>query len=87
VDSINDRMEADVDRATLEFERDIRQLFREQDISAMAFVFELSAYDDVRANAHRIQAALAGGTMPCDGGWPEEHVGLARSWTDAGCPE
>ena len=53
----------------------------------MAFVFDLSAYDDVRANAHRILAAVAGGTMPCDGRWPEESVAVFRSWTDAGCPE
>ncbi|MGA2011755.1 MAG: hypothetical protein ABSH51_14685 [Solirubrobacteraceae bacterium] len=87
VDSINDRTEADVDGATPEFERDIRPLFREKDITAMSVVFDLSAYADVRANADRILAAVAAGTMPCDGRWPEERVGLFRSWTDAGCPQ
>ncbi len=87
VDSINDRMEADVDGATPAFEHDIRPLFREQDITAMAGVFDLSAYADVRANADRILAAVAAGTMPCDGRWREEQVALFRSWTDAGCPQ
>ncbi len=68
------------------FERDIRPLFRKEDISSMSSVFDLSNYDDVRANAQRILAAVAGGTMPCDGRWPEDRVALFRSWTDAGCP-
>ncbi len=69
------------------FERDIRPLFREKDVSAMSFAMDLSAYDDVRANAARIVAAVAGGTMPCDGQWPEDRVATFRSWIDAGCPE
>jgi len=68
------------------FERDIRPLFRDKDIDSMSSVFDLSAYDDVRANAARILAAVTGGTMPCDGRWPEERVALFRRWLDAGCP-
>ena len=68
------------------FERDIRPLFRKKDIDSMASVFDLSAYEDVRANAGRILAAVDGGKMPCDGRWPEERVALFRSWLDAGCP-
>jgi hypothetical protein len=26
------------------------------------------------------------GSMPCDGPWPEERVGLFRKWLDADCP-
>jgi hypothetical protein len=80
-------MEADVAGAQFGFERDVRPLFREKDITSMSSVFDLSDYDDVRANAERILAAVAGGTMPCDGRWPEDRVALFRSGTDAGCPE
>ena len=68
------------------FERDIRSLFRDKDVESMSFVLDLSAYADVRVNADRIVAAVAGGTMPCDGRWPEERVALFRRWMDAGCP-
>lgn len=36
------------------FERDIRPLFRERDVSSMSSVFDLSSYLDVRANAEEI---------------------------------
>jgi hypothetical protein len=68
------------------FDRDIRPLFRDRDIASMSSVFDLSAYDDVRQNAARILAAVAGGTMPCDGRWPPEQVALFSRWIDAGCP-
>jgi hypothetical protein len=74
-----------VEQPTIGFEADIRPLFRDKDITAMSFAIDLSAYDDVRANAARIIAAVAGGTMPCDGRWPEDRVALFRSWIDAGC--
>jgi len=68
------------------FANDIRSLFRDKDVASMTFALDLSAYDDVRANADRIHAAVAGGTMPCDGRWSDEQVALFRSWVDAGCP-
>jgi hypothetical protein len=68
------------------YERNIRPLFRDKDVKSMSFALDLSAYADVRANADRIVAAVAGGTMPCDGRWPEERVALFRRWMDAGCP-
>ncbi len=68
------------------FELDIRSLFRDKDVQSMSFALDLSAYADVRANADRIVAAVAGGTMPCDGRWPEERVALFRRWMDAGFP-
>jgi hypothetical protein len=70
----------------VEYERDIRSLFRDKDVESMSFALDLSAYADVRANADRIVAAVAAGTMPCDGRWPEERVALFRRWMDAGCP-
>jgi hypothetical protein len=66
--------------------RDIRPLFRENDVSSMSFAFDLRSYDDVRANANGILAKLSDGSMPCDGAWPEEKVELFRNWVDAGCP-
>lgn len=68
------------------YERDIRPLFREKDVSSMSKAFDLASYNDVRANADRILAKVADGSMPCDGPWPQELVELFRSWVDAGCP-
>jgi hypothetical protein len=68
------------------FERDIRPLFREEDVDAMDFAFDLSSYDDVREYAEDIYARIEEGTMPCDGAWPAERVRLFRSWIDAGAP-
>jgi hypothetical protein len=48
--------------------------------------FDLSAYDDVRANAEAICGRLAAGTMPCDGAWPAEDVERFRIWIDNGTP-
>lgn len=68
------------------FERDIRPLFREGDVEVMEFAFDLSSYDEVRANAEGIYERVEDGSMPCDGAWPEERVRLFRAWIDAGCP-
>jgi hypothetical protein len=65
----------------------IRSFFRATDVEAMAFVFDLSSYDDVREYAEEIYARLDEGTMPCDGPWPGERVQRFRQWIDAGMPE
>jgi hypothetical protein len=70
----------------ISYEQNIRQLFRDRDIQSMKFVFDLSSYDDVRANAEAIYARLADGTMPCDGAWPAEDVERFRTWIDHGSP-
>ena len=70
----------------LTFEHDIRPLFRDGDVRSMSFAFDLSSYDDVRANAEAIYARLANGTMPCDKAWPPEDVTRFRSWIDSGFP-
>ena len=72
------------ERAT--FERDIRPLFRPEDIDAMSFAFDLASYEDVRANADEIYERLADGSMPCDTRWPAEQVERFREWIDAGSP-
>ena len=68
------------------FERDIRLLFRDEDVDSMDFVFDLSSYDDVKENAEYIYERVEEGTMPCDQAWPAEQVRLLRAWIDAGTP-
>jgi hypothetical protein len=66
------------------FAGDIRPLFRDRDVSSMSSHFDLSSYDDVRANAEAIHTRLADGTMPCDGAWPAGDVERFRTWIDDG---
>ena len=68
------------------FERDIRPLFRPEDVDVMSFAFDLASYDDVRADAEAIYERLADGSMPCDARWPPEQVERFRAWIDAGSP-
>jgi hypothetical protein len=68
------------------FERDIRPLFRDEDVEEMSFAFDLSSYEDVSEHAQEIHARLAEGTMPCDGPWPQEDVERFQQWIDAGMP-
>ena len=70
----------------LTIERDIRPIFRDGDLPAISFAFNLATYDDVRANAEAIYQRLADGSMPCDGAWPAEDVARFRSWIDSGSP-
>jgi hypothetical protein len=66
------------------FERDIRPLFRQEDVDSMLFAFDLRSYDDVREYAEEIYDRLADGSMPCDGEWPQAQVERFRAWIDAG---
>jgi hypothetical protein len=50
----------------------------------MSSHFDLSSYDDVRANAESIYERLADGTMPCYGRWPADNVERFRTWIDTG---
>jgi hypothetical protein len=83
-DAVIDRKEQMGDGVT--YEQNIRQLFRDRDIQSMSFAFDLSSYDDVRANAEAIYEKLAAGSMPCDGRWPAEDVERFRTWIDNGSP-
>ena len=71
-------------QAGIGFERDIRPLFRDEDVQAMSFALNLASYDDVRENAEAIYERLADGSMPCDGAWPADQVQHFRAWIDAG---
>ena len=83
-DAVIDRKEKMGDRVS--YERNIRQMFRDRDIQSMSFAFDLSSFDEVRANAEAIYEKLAAGSMPCDGPWPAEDVGRFRTWIDNGSP-
>jgi hypothetical protein len=45
---------------------------------------DLSSYESVKAQAGAIYATLEDGSMPCDGAWPEEQIGLFKQWMDDG---
>ena len=70
----------------LSYRTDIRPLFRDTpDVSAMKrYGLDLSSYDEVKAKANEIYAALEDGSMPCDGSWPAEQVALFKRWMDEG---
>jgi len=66
------------------FAADIRPLFRQTDIEAMAFAFDLGDYEAVKANATAIHARLADGSMPCDDEWPADNIALFEQWISGG---
>jgi truncated hemoglobin YjbI len=68
------------------FDAHIRPLFREQDRASMTFAFDLWSYDDVNQHADAILNRLQEGTMPCDGAWPAERIGIFERWLAAGRP-
>jgi hypothetical protein len=66
------------------FERDIKPLFRDDDVDSMSFAFDLRSYDDVRANAAEIYERIEDGSMPCDIEWPADDLERLRAWIDGG---
>ena len=72
--------------AELSFETDIKPMFRERDRNSMDGFFDLWSYDDVSANSDAILAAVADGSMPCDGAWPKDQVDRFQQWVEAGKP-
>ena len=52
----------------------------------MKSAFDLWSHADVAQNSDAILERLRNGTMPCDGAWPEEQVGVFQSWVEAGTP-
>lgn len=66
------------------FERNIRPLFRQQDRESMKWAFDLWSYADVKAHASAIVERLRDGSMPCDGAWSAEKVGVFQRWIDSG---
>jgi hypothetical protein len=70
--------------SVISFANDVSPLFRAKDVSAMRRFFDLSNYADVRAHAEAILARLSNGSMPCDGQWPQDRVGIFRGWMEGG---
>jgi hypothetical protein len=68
----------------LSFARDIRPLFRDDDVKEMKYAFDLSRHEDVRDHAEGIYERVADGSMPCDGAWPADRIALFRRWVDEG---
>ena len=69
----------------VEFEKDVKTLFRNRDRQSMKFAFDLwVAYDDVKQNAHAILERVRNGSMPCDGAWPEEKIDAFERWVTTG---
>ena len=68
----------------MSFDTDIRSLFRPEDVEVMLWAFDLSSYEEVKANAEAIYERLADGTMPCYGAWPADNVERFRTWIDNG---
>jgi hypothetical protein len=53
----------------------------------MRRAFDLWSYADVQTHADAIAEHLKNGSMPCDGAWPPERVGLFERWVEEGKPE
>jgi hypothetical protein len=70
----------------ISFEDQIKPLFRERDRRSMTWAFDLWSHDDVARNARAILDRLRDGTMPCDGAWPDEQIGLFQDWVEQGTP-
>ena len=70
----------------ISFAADIKPLFREGDREAMMGFFDLWNHADVVENAAAIAERLRDGSMPCDGGWPDDQVDLFERWVETGMP-
>ena len=66
------------------FEADIRPLFRDDDVDAMSWAFDLTSYENVKEHAEAIYERVADGSMPCDDPWPDTDVERFRAWIDSG---
>lgn len=69
------------------WEDDIKEMFTEIDIDHMSFMFDLSSYEEVKANAEVIHDSVSHGRMPPGDPWPQSQVDTFKAWMDAGCPE
>jgi hypothetical protein len=68
------------------FEGDIKSLFRERDRARCLTSSTSGPFDDVKANADAILAAVRTSSMPCDTPWSTEKVDLLERWVDSGTP-
>jgi hypothetical protein len=77
-------MSSPSDDEPVQFEADIKPLFREKDRQSMRLHFDLGSYEDVSDHADRILERVRRGSMPCDGAWPPERVEIFERWVSGG---
>ena len=73
----------------LSFAKDIRPLFREDDIECMkphGVELDDLKWMSVPGNAQSVYGTLADGSMPPGEPWPADRVALFKAWMDAGFP-
>ena len=73
----------------LSFAKDIRPLFRQEDVDCMkAWEVELDDYAWMSdpANAQLVYRVIADGSMPPDDPWPADRVAVFKQWIDDGRP-
>ena len=68
----------------MNFQSDIRPMFRDKDRNKMMFAFDLWDYHQVSRYADEIFARIEAGSMPCDGTWPPERIETFRAWIAEG---
>lgn len=81
------RTDVKIPAPEISFGADIKPLFRGKDRDSMRGAFDLWSYADVQTHADAIAERLKNGSMPCDGAWPPERVGLFERWVEQGKPE
>ena len=69
------------------FAKDVRPLFRDKDVQAMKFRFDLGSYQEVKDNADGILETVSEGNMPCDQSWSPQEIATLNSWISEGFPE
>jgi hypothetical protein len=72
------------DDVAVQFEANIKPLFREKGRQSMRLHFDLGSYEDVSDHADRILERLRSGSMPCDGAWPPQQVEVFERWVRGG---
>jgi hypothetical protein len=81
------REEIDMEGQEISFDSDIKPLFREKDRDSMRGAFDLWSCTDVQTHAAAIAGRLKNGSMPCDGGWPQDRIALFDRWVELGMPQ
>lgn len=71
----------------ISFAAQIKPLFRDSDVKAMEWAFDLHSYADVKEHASDILNRIGDGSMPCDAPWPEDRIATFRRWIDSGMAE
>jgi len=69
------------------FAHDIRPLFRDGDVACMTprgVKLADATWMRTPANAQRVYNILHAGAMPPDGRWPDDKLGIFKSWIDGG---